>query len=106
MADNHPMPVRTVRVELTDAYAGFWADVQTNCAYAVKQEFNSGDNDRIWTAFAPLIRAWNLTDEAGAPLALPTTWERLQVEVPDEVLGQLFYGYTDKLNAAAELPKA
>lgn len=106
MADSKPMPVRTVHVELKDAYEGFWVDVQSNCAYSVKMEFRSQDTDRIWTAFAPLVRAWNLADEQGEALALPTTWERLQVEVPDELLGQLFDGFNDMLTEAAQLPKA
>jgi hypothetical protein len=103
--ETKPMPVRTVRVDLQDAYSGFWADVQTNCSYATKLEFQSGDLARTWEAFAGLIMAWNITDTAGKVLPLPTDWARLQVEVPDEVLGELFAGYNAALIAAAQLPK-
>jgi hypothetical protein len=106
MAENKPMPVRSVRVDLKDAYEGFWADIQTNCPYAIKEDFQSGDLVRIWDAFGGLIVDWNLTDKTGAPLALPIDWARLRVEVPDEVLGELWRGYNAKIVEAAELPLA
>jgi hypothetical protein len=105
MSETKAMPVRTVRVELTDAYEGFWADVQTNCTYAIKEEFQSDDLARIWDAFGGLIQAWNITDRAGKVLALPIDWARLRVEVPDEVLGALWHNYNAKLIEAATLPK-
>jgi|WetSurMetagenome_2_1015567.scaffolds.fasta_scaffold55963_2 hypothetical protein len=105
MADSKPMPVRTVHVELKDAYEGFWADVQTNCAYAIKQELNSGEPPRVFEAFAPLVRGWNLTDAQGTPLPCPTTPDALRIDIPDEVLGQLLTGYREALEAAAQLPK-
>ena len=105
MADNKAMPVRVARIELSGDYEGFWADVQTNCSYAVKQELNSGEPERVFAAFAPLIRAWNLTDANGAAFAVPTIPEVLQQDIPDEVLGDLLTGYREAQAAAAQLPK-
>lgn len=106
MADSKPMPVRVTRVELTGDYEGFWADLQTNCSYAVKQELNSGEPERVFEAFAPLIRAWNLTGANGAAFAVPTSPDVLQRDIPDEVLGDLLTGYREAQAAAAQLPKA
>jgi hypothetical protein len=106
MTDNKAMPVRVARIELSGDYEGFWADVQTNSSYAVKQELNSGEPGRVFDAFAPLIQAWNLTDAAGIVLPIPTTPEALAQDIPDEVLGQLLTGYREAQEAAAQLPKA
>jgi len=106
MAESKAMPVRVARVELTGDYAGFWADVQTNSSYAVKQELNSGEPGRVFDAFAPLVNAWNLTDRKGVALLIPTTPEALAQDIPDEVLGQLLTGYREAQEAAAQLPKA
>lgn len=106
MGETKAMPVRTTRVNLTGDYAGFWADLQINCSYAVKQELNSGEPERVFAAFAELVQAWNLTNATGAPLTLPTTPEALRHDIPDEVLGDLLTGYREALAAAAQLPKA
>ena len=105
MTDSKAMPVRVARVELSGEYVGFWADLQTNCSYAVKQELNSGEAERVFEAFAPLIKAWNLTDANGAAFAVPTSPDVLQQDIPDEVLGQLLTGYREAQEAAAQLPK-
>jgi hypothetical protein len=105
MGETKAMPVRTTRVNLTGDYAGFWADVQTNCSYAVKQELNSGDPERVFVSFAALVQDWNLTNKKGEPLPLPTTPDALRMDIPDEVLGDLLTGYREALAAAAQLPK-
>ena len=105
MADNKAMPVRVARIELSGDYEGFWADVQTNCSYAVKQELNSGEPERVFAAFAPLVLAWNLTSPSGKWLGIPITPEALQADIPDEVLGDLLTGYREAQAAAAQLPK-
>ena len=95
-----------MRVELQGRLRGFWADIQTNCPYAIKEDFQSGDLVRIWDAFGGLILNWNLTDTDGILLDLPINWARLRVEVPDEVLGELWRGYNAKITEAAQLPLA
>ena len=106
MSETKAMPVRTTRVDLTDIYAGFWAELQINCSYDVKQELNCGVAERVLAAFAPLVQAWNITDKKSVLLPLPTTPDVLRGGIPDEVLGQLLTGYREAQEAAAQLPKA
>ena len=106
MGETKAMPVRTTRVNLAGDYEGFWADLQINCSYAVKQELNSGEPERVFAAFAGLVQGWNLTDTQGHRCLVPTTPDALRLDIPDEVLGDLLTGYREALASAAQLPKA
>lgn len=106
MSETRGMPIRTLRVELTGIYEGFWADLRCNQSYAAKLELRSGDAERAFAAFAELIRAWNIPDADGNVLPLPTTAEALRRDIPDEVLDQLITLYGEKQAAAAQLPLA
>lgn len=100
------MPVRTAQVALEGDYAGFAVTVRLNPSYAVKQDLNSGDTERVLAALKVIIHGWDLTDEAGQALPTPAGGCDLRTDIPDEVLGAIIRGYVGELNRATELPKA
>src|SRR5690349_10770781 len=88
---------RVARVELDGEYAGAWADMVLNPGSAVFDQLAVEDwqtldaeghrfpRPEFRAHLAPLIRAWNLVDAAGAPL--PCTAESLATLDWELVLG-------------------
>lgn len=106
MAESKRMPVLTAQIEFDGDYSGFSATVRTNPAFGVKMDLSSGDNERFVRAVRAITVAWDVNDEAGLPIAPPSTNPEYVNSVPDELLAQLVEKYIDLTAKAATLPKA
>ena len=97
------LPIRSARVELDGEYAGYWATMRLNPRRRVLDDLGSGDTHRACAGLAELILAWNVTDEAGAPIEV--SGENVY-DLPDDMMGSLLRGYFAAFNAATAVPKA
>jgi hypothetical protein len=101
------MPVRTVHLTFDDvfegAYAGWWADCQTNVTLRVMDMLGSSDWQRRREALSTIVRAWNWVDPLGVDLdpADPEVWNE---EVPTDLLRALSEKFNTAFEAATALP--
>lgn len=60
------------KVWLTGDYDHWWAEMRLNPELRVWEDFSSGDDARFDDALRHVIRAWNLTDDDGTPIPIPS----------------------------------
>ena len=98
------MPVRTVDVVLNGAYPGWRVTMRANPARRVHDAYLSGELEPTLQALRELVLAWDVCDESGKVLPLPS--EGGLDEVPYELLRDLIRGYSASFEAATDVPKA
>lgn len=95
------MPIRRVRLELADDYAGFWVEMRANPPLRVFLDIQAGsDFGVLQSTIGSLILDWNLVDDDGNALPIGQI-DALSMEVFRLVLN----GYMQSVVEVASVPK-
>lgn len=102
------LQVKTVEIDLGEiGYTGWWVRMRTNPRSSVYDALLDEDVEVWWAAFGKVVLAWNLADEDGEPMPLPSTGiSQKELDLPVGVLRYILNQYFAAVGELTALPKA
>jgi hypothetical protein len=100
------MPIRSATIDLGEiGYPGWEVEMRLNVRARTYDSFLSQDRDEFWAAFGEIVLHWNLKDESGDDLPLPSQGLGPR-DLPIDILNTVVLRYVEAMASSAAIPKA